>query len=255
MHSFCTEGCAASTFRSKALYGMLCGRQPALCGRLLNIGPKGLQYLRKGNNAMPFIPVAGVAQAEIRMTWDDQKVENTLYFDFGTTPTSGDLTTLGTDLLAWWTANIAPLTNQDVQLREIYLTDLTSATGAAVTVVPASPLFGEVNLDSLPNNVALCVSFRTAFRGRSFRGRNYVVGLSENQVSGSHVIETVSEQFVTAYEQLLSGGHAVSQTWVVVSRFTGNAPRTAGVATPIDTVLVVDSTVDSQRRRLPGRGQ
>jgi len=35
MHSICTEDGAASLFRSNALRDMLCGRQPALCGRLL----------------------------------------------------------------------------------------------------------------------------------------------------------------------------------------------------------------------------
>jgi len=42
--------------------------------------------------------------------------------------------------------------------------------------------------------------------------------------------------------------------WVVVSRFHDNAPRTAGVVSFINAATVVDATVDSQRRRLPGRG-
>jgi len=47
----------------------------------------------------------------------------------------------------------------------------------------------------------------------------------------------------------------------VASRFSGvdgdgkPIPRTAGVVTPISNVIVVDRVLDSQRRRLPGRGQ
>jgi len=48
---------------------------------------------------------------------------------------------------------------------------------------------------------------------------------------------------------------------VVVSRFSGvdadghPIPRTTGVSTLVASVAIVDPVIDSQRRRLPGRGQ
>jgi hypothetical protein len=49
---------------------------------------------------------------------------------------------------------------------------------------------------------------------------------------------------------------------VIASRFSGvdpdtgkPIPRTAGVTTNVITVVAADLVIDSQRRRLPGRGQ
>jgi hypothetical protein len=41
---------------------------------------------------------------------------------------------------------------------------------------------------------------------------------------------------------------------VVVSRYHLGAPRVTGIATPVITYLATDNNVDSQRRRLTGRG-
>jgi hypothetical protein len=203
---------------------------------------------------MAFIPVDKVAQAELRMLLDDQKVENTLYFHFGTAITAEVLEDLGGALISWWETNIAPLTFNGLVFREVYLTDLTSETGPAATVVPLDTLTGGVGGEQMPNNVSLTISFRTAQRGRSFRGRNYVAGLAQDQVNGNRITSTVADDFVTAYNLLPALATSQSATWVVVSRAHNKAPRTTGVATQITTVLVTDFVVDSQRRRLPGRG-
>jgi len=68
---------------------------------------------------------------------------------------------------------------------------------------------------------------------------------------------------IAAYSQLLVGGAAlpVGWEWVVVSRYSGTdvnddpVPRVTGIATLVSNVLFTNNTVDSQRRRLPGRGK
>jgi len=211
---------------------------------------------------MPFVPVPNCVEAEIRMTWDLQEVENTLYFDFGDTPTVGGMVTLMNDLFDWWTTNMAPLIFGGVQLREIVVTDISSATGPQVSFTPPIAEFGSASGASLPNNVSFTVSFRTASRGRSFRGRNYVVGLTEGAVVGNTVDTAVVNAYIAAYAELKNSPILDDGVWSVVSRFSGvnpttgkPIPRTTGIATPITSVIVVDSTIDSQRRRLPGRGK
>src|SRR5215216_2707941 len=185
---------------------------------------------------MPFVPVTNTVLAELRMTADNQFVENTLYFEYLSLPTLAEMTTLGQALIDWWDANIAPLTWVGVELREVVVTSLNSGTGLQATVVPAVTQLGELNVSALPMNVSLTISFRTGLRGRSFRGRNYVVGLVEGQTTGANQIDSAtSAAFVDA------NGDPI--------------PRAAGVTTPITSVLVVDNIVDSQRRRLPGRGR
>jgi len=203
---------------------------------------------------MAFIPVPNVALAEIRMTWDAQLCENTLYFEFGSPPDVAALTGLGAALEAWWIDNYKPKANSNVQLREIFMTDLTTDSGPTVSRSPASLVIGDNTSEALPNNVTCSVSFRSGLRGRSFRGRNYFVGLSDDQVSHNTLTSVFIEDIVAAYTALIATAGSVSADWVVVSRFHNKLPRTTGVATPIISVTVVDSTVDSARRRLPGRG-
>lgn len=211
---------------------------------------------------MPFIPVNLTAECEIRMLLDGQKVENTLYFKRTATMTTVDMTALGTSLINWWASFVADYTSQDVTLNEVFITNLSTATSAVVSVPTSSTITGSIVTGSLPNNVALAVSFRTANRGRSFRGRNYVVGLPETEVVKNTVSDGVVDNVEIAYNQLLSPLPGSSGwTWCVVSRFSGvdadgkPIPRTSGIATTITSALVVDPIVDSQRRRLPKRGQ
>jgi hypothetical protein len=141
-------------------------------------------------------------------------------------------------------------------MREVYLTDLSSQTAPTVTVVPGTNVLGSGTADPLPNNVALCVSFRTEGRGRSARGRNYISGHAETSLSGNTFNATVSNGIRDAYEELLDATtYTGSWTWVVLSRFEDGVARAAGLVQPVTAVVLTDTTVDSQRRRLPGRGR
>lgn len=210
---------------------------------------------RKDESAMPFVPAPDVCLAELVMQLDGQVVENTLYFEASAGLDLSLMASLGAALVTWWTDFIAPGVTEQLLLTGVNLTDLTTAIspGVFVPVVPAVP--GEGTSPAEPNNVSLCVSFRTAFRGRSARGRNYVVGLQNSQVTNSHVDAGVADFFITAYQQLQGAGDFVAGLeWGVLSRFSGGDPRTTALFRPIIAVTVVDNTLDSQRRRLPGRG-
>lgn len=211
---------------------------------------------------MPFVPVPNVVMVEIRMLWALQKIENTLYFDFGAEPVAGDMLALGSALLSWWGDNLAPLISTTVSLSEIVITSLVSETAPQTTTTPTTPLVGLNTSPSLPNNVSLAISFRTTTRGRSFRGRNFFPGLTEGQVVGNEVESSVVADLILAYDVLKEPTISSLAEWVVVSRFSGvdpdtgvPIPRTTGIATHVTTVVVVDRIIDSMRRRLPGRGQ
>ena len=212
---------------------------------------------------MPFVPVANTAEAELRYLMDGQQIENTLYFELPSAIAPADLLSLGGDLIAWWGDNYAPQSSTSLQLVEVACTDLTTSTSAVVSSTPAVAAFGEVSSGFLPMNDSLAVSFRTNQRGRSFRGRNYFAGLCESQVDGNDVSLVTADAIKAAYEQLLPAGGIFTSdwVWVVVSRFSGvdtdhkPIPRVAGVTTTVTSVVSVDRTIDSMRRRLPGRGR
>lgn len=204
---------------------------------------------------MPFIPVENTAMVEIRGTIALQKVENTLYFEKSSAFGTADLEALGDAIIDWWTTNLSGVVSSQYQLREVYVTDLTTDTSAAVTRVPDPDVFGTVGGEIMPLNVSWALSFRTAFRGRSFRGRNYFCGFVTDQISSNTVNNDTVIAIKNAYLALFATATDAGVTWVIASRFHNKAPRTAGVTAPVIAIVAVDNVVDSQRRRLPGRGQ
>jgi len=211
---------------------------------------------------MPFVPVDRTALVELRFEAQGQQIENTLWFKGDDPIDPSSLTDIANAVHDWWFDNIRMLQSVNVVLRETVATDQTVDSGPQVAIA------GDV-LDvggNTPNIYALgstfVVSFRTLKRGRSFRGRNYVIGLTEDNVDGNSLVDGVSELWRVAYVQLITAATDVGFTWVVASRFHGVSgtpprptPRPAGVVTPITSVVVVDQFIDSQRRRLSGRGR
>ena len=204
---------------------------------------------------MPFIPAPDIAQVELRMLWDNQRVENTLYVNTNGLTEPAILYTIGGEFLSWWTTEISPLVSNTVSLREVYVRLLTTQFSSATSTIPVSPPTGGVSASPpLPNNVSCAISFRTTLPGRAFRGRNYIVGLCESQVTGNNIASSLQTAYIAAYGELASRMTDIGCVWGVLSRYQGNAPRVTGQFTPINFVSFTDSVIDSQRRRLPTRG-
>lgn len=203
---------------------------------------------------MAFIPVPNGALAELRYTLDGQQVENALWFAFDGTPTAGQLATLAEELWNWWDDQLSTQLSTGIVLREVYCTDQTSASGTAYSFSALPNPAGKANSNAAPNNVSLCVTHRTAARGRSFRGRTYVVGLQSASITQNTVATLTTNSVSAAFDALRDGTTISEGVFSICSRFSGNAPRLSGVLTPVVDSVLRDLQVDSQRRRLPGRG-
>jgi hypothetical protein len=213
-------------------------------------------------NAMPFVPVNHTMLVEIRMNIVGQKVENTIWVHALDLIDADALALVGETVKAWWISDYAPQVSDLVSLTEIVVTDQTTATSGQVTIDGDHQLGGQIG-GTLTTNSTFAVSFRTASRGRAFRGRNYIVGIPLEHMAETNVVEASwASDIVTAYENLLTALGDAGFQWVIASRFSGvdpdtgkPIPRAAGVITDVITVVASDLTIDSQRRRLPGRGQ
>lgn len=204
---------------------------------------------------MAFIPVANTVEVHLRGTSNGQRWENTLYFFNATGPDTSNMAQLADDLEDWWTAEIAPHLAEDVALNEIYLVDLTTATSPTVTYTVSPPVQGGASTTQLPNNAAFVISFRTEGRGRSSRGRNYLIGLGgQSATADPNIVNSTWANNIQAGYQALLAPLSVDWTWVIVSRYFNNAPRLLGLTQPVTAVIYTDLRIDSQRRRLPGRG-
>lgn len=205
-------------------------------------------------SAMAFIPVELVAQFAMHYEWDGQKVENAIYakrlagWDTDSLlDAAGIIRTTLIDVLA-------PLRAENCIWNEIVCTDLTAFDAVQAVYNFDAPSPGTDTGEPMPNNVTWCVKFLTEQRGRSYRGRNYIVGLTVSEVLGNLIDSANADTIVDAYNQTFSDLAAANYLPVVVSRYFNNAPRVAGISTLITDCTYTDLVLDSQRKRLPGRG-
>lgn len=203
---------------------------------------------------MPFIPVLNGATMEMRYTWQGEQVESVVGLAIPTNYNVNQFDTFALNVVTDWNAIVKPVTHTSCALRELYFTDQQSASGSTFTYSTDLPSAGTATGDSMPNNCSCAISFRTAFRGRSYRGRNYPPGLPEEYANNNRVTVTWQNAWLQFYAALFGRANDNNTPLGVISRYANNAPRTTGQITPITAILFVDNVIDSQRRRLPGRG-
>jgi hypothetical protein len=203
---------------------------------------------------MAFVPVPDTLAVDVIYEQLGQRVENTLYFESPGGWTGAQVADWLDQLRTLIEEDLLPLLHAGLQLVQLVGTLLDAVDSLSITLNVSPPVAGSGSGDSLPNNVTYTVQFKTASRGRSFRGRNYVPGIPDTQVTGNQIESAFRTGILDFYSTLLALASSNSFIWVVVSRFHNLAPRTTGVTTPIIEVATADANLDSQRRRLTGRG-
>jgi hypothetical protein len=205
---------------------------------------------------MPFVPSPGVAEVRLQYLWDQQQVENVYHVFRGNGWDQNGLTQIADTFKNWWLNDLAAYVATEVQLQRVLATDISVQNGQSVESSSGLPLGGVLSSPALPNNVTVAVKWGTGLAGRSFRGRSYHVGLTEDGVTANQLNLARKNQLNGAYDALRTAldNVALGVEFCVLSKYANNAPRTAGICTPISGVAI-DTTIDSQRRRLPGRGR
>lgn len=206
---------------------------------------------------MPFQPVPGAAEFNFNQRLHGNQVQNNIsVWAPGLVWTSEDLTSAASALYDWFGTTVMGNLSNELTLVEVVGKYLGIENGPIGSHVPTTPAVGGGGDQSSPANVTACLSFRTGLSGRSFRGRNYLAGIEEQDTSGSRFTGALLTGLLEAYNDLpgiLTGFFNPCQH-VVISRYSGGNLRPEGVTTPVLTYLFVDDAVDSQRRRLIGRG-
>lgn len=204
--------------------------------------------------AKPYIPVPGVIQVEMIQNWAGQVIENVHHFVVEPAPTVSLMNDLASGMVGAWNTGMKPSMPLNLSLTSVRLTDLTTQTGPVVNYGLGLPSAGTYGNPSLPNNCACVITKRTAQRGRSYRGRSFLPGLTEPSVADNVILPALLTTFLSYFANIRQPTYSGTQfVMVVVSRYTNNLPRAVGVATTV-TGFTADQVVDSQRGRLPGRG-
>lgn len=211
---------------------------------------------------MPFVPAAECVGVKLEGVIDGQQTINDLYFRLPGGFILTDIQSLTTNLVDWFNLALTPNLSEDWTSVAVHSRGLNVPEGFIVDTSTGS-VVGGATIEAAPNNVAACISFRTGFAGRSFRGRNYVPGIPNDQVNLNTLEPDWMLAVKAAYDLLLPAGTALpgGWEWVIVSRFSGvdvngnPIPRTVATVTLVVSTLFTNAIVDSQRRRLPGRGK
>jgi len=204
----------------------------------------------------PYIPVVNVAKCEMVYEVLGEIVENVLHFSKITPWTVATLLSLGATVKGAWDLYIQPQQSTDAILNKIRLTDLTTQFAAAVEYVDGLPMAGTIGNGVENGAQTVATKLITPGRGRSRRGRIFNVGMPDNTVTNNRITDTYAQDLTDAWNnfrnEVLTGPEEAIQ--VVVSLCQGKAWLETGEAYAV-VDCSTDVWVDSQRRRLHGRGQ
>jgi len=126
--------------------------------------------------------------------------------------------------------------------------DLTSSASASAGS-------GAVGGATMPNNVSLVATLRTGFTGRSARGRFYAMPMSSSSLASQNTLDgAIGSGLESFLEACVVAGASTGWEMIVLSRYTLGAKRSVAIGTPVTDIEIRNLLVDSQRRRLAGRG-
>ena len=206
---------------------------------------------------MAFVPIPSAMKAEVIWNLGAQEVVITLTVrkSAGGTITQADVDGVADTIHSWAQGAFRGVLSAAAFYTLSRVTDISTATGPQAVRIPATTVVGQYAGTSAPNNVSLVTTLRTGLRGRSYRGRSYLFALPTGQLGGSSttVVNTYALSVLAAYIGLQAALLIVGKTLAVPSKVLDGVARNPGVATPV-TTFSNDVLLDSQRRRLAGRG-
>src|SRR5581483_6863883 len=203
-----------------------------------------------------FIPVANTASVELIYSQVVELSENVFHVQKGSPFTLADLQALRAVVDNWDNTSWKARRTNGASLVRIRTKALDTASSPQEDYYLPSPRAGTFSSSvSVALNACICIKLGTGVSGRSQRGRMYVGNLNNGQLSDAgHLATSELANMVGSINGLISALATAGYTMVVTSYRTGGAYRAAGHNTPVISAVGVDNSLDSQRRRLPGRG-
>lgn len=140
------------------------------------------------------------------------------------------------------------LQSTDVSMDLVEIRDLREPNQPLISAAIGSPGLSAANL--VPRGNSLVVTSRTALAGRSFRGRTYVPGFSDEATDASGRATQAAQDAATAF--IVDFGAAMDgEGWPlgVASLVSGGVRRDPGIITLIDSWVCRNAIWDRQWRR------
>lgn len=201
-----------------------------------------------------FIPVPQTARAVLRYTIFGQTVENVFHWTQATDYDATDCAVLAAAIVTAYDTEWKHLLSSDVVLNDVTVTGIDTVSGAqAVAPAGITGTHATAGFETIGNT--LCFKFGSAQAGRSYRGRMYWPQLISTMVANNEVNTTDAGILLAAVNDFFDAVNSdAGMQHCVVSYQNDCEWRTTGVATSVISYTYTDRRLDSQRRRLSGRG-
>jgi hypothetical protein len=158
------------------------------------------------------------------------------------------MTLLAEQFVDWWRDTFNQASSNQINLEQVQVRLLNPANPLAVDYTTGLPITGGRSSVHEPYNVTVTISWRTGLAGRKYRGRIYVPGLTEDTTNTDDTIASFEVATLAASASDLMLRMATLSADLVIFHKIDNTYTAV-------TTYVIDNVLDSQRRRLPGRGR
>lgn len=204
---------------------------------------------------MGFVPFNNVIKLEPIFNWAGQIVENVMYYLVDETPALDTAEDMIDSYVATWQARWRAHAPSNLGLVSVKATIMENQNDPGIEKAVTTNNVGTGLDPSTPNHVTVAIKLVTPYRGRSYRGRIYHIGMVTTQISQNTITGATKTLLEDFYSDLIALETNVGPAVLcVASRISNHQERAVGLATAV-TGVVVNTTVDSQRRRLPERGR
>lgn len=209
----------------------------------------------------PFIPVPNHVSVELFFNCYGSTLMTVLHIRKGTPFDGAAITSLRTAIVSAFNTSMRGAYATNVTLTRIRTKALDTPSSPMEDYSLPTPIAGTYGTGSvIPASNCIALKLSTGLTGRSNRGRIYhpvtMSGMVGASSSGSEVqagfMTTILNAW-TAFKTAIEAWDATAK-WTVVSFMTGGVWRAEGSSHDIVALAFVDAHVDSQRRRLTGRG-
>lgn len=202
---------------------------------------------------MAFIPAPNAIRLCLQAVWTGQIVEICIGILKNSAVTGADLATVTTDMEAWRVSDFRNIVSTDVTFTQWYALSLTTATSPSLITPITANVQGLDVPGTVPNNTSVVTTFQTALRGRSYRGRSYLFGMSAANLFSATEVDPAFAAFINSTMANIATALSSGFQHVVLSYQNNGAIRSTAARTPV-TAYRTENRLDSQRRRLEGRG-
>lgn len=199
---------------------------------------------------MVFVPSPNVCRIDAIAESQGQLMENTFHYRLAAPATIDELTAICNTYIAWFNAHLGSFSDT-LALVKMEGRDLTTESGARITVNVPEGTAGTDASGALPNNVTWAVKRQSGLAGRKNRGRIFWMGLTHDALAPD--IQSITPAQASARAAMMDG--------LQTAQLSDNAAtevilhRSDGTHVDVLNYAYADLFLDSQRRRLPGHNR